>query len=297
MIGVDWGTTSFRAHLLASDGQVLDTRDAADGILNIDNRHFGDVLRQHINRWLTQQPLPVVMSGMITSRNGWQETPYINAPAGITDVAARLVRLEHPELPPIYLITGMSCQANAGYSDVLRGEESEIFGHIASSGDASGQYLLPGTHSKWVTVREGRIDTFATCMTGDVYAALRHHTILGKTMRDSHFQPAAFERGVKMAGRNGNLLAQLFSARTLALFNELDTDHGADYLSGLLIGHEVHHQSTVNQRQSVTIVGRDALSERYAIALSIYGCTAQKTTTGLVARGHFEMAQRAGLIQ
>ena len=38
---------------------------------------------------------------------------------------------------------------------------------------------MPGTHSKWVEVADGKIVDFSTYMTGEIFAALKGHTILG----------------------------------------------------------------------------------------------------------------------
>ena len=296
LIGIDWGTTSFRAYLLARDGQVLDSIDTADGITAIPDCAFEARLNHNIQQWRRKQSLPIIMSGMITSRNGWQETPYLNAPAGATEFAAALTRLKSKTLTNAWLITGMSCQSAAGYPDVLRGEETEIIGHITSTRHLNARYLLPGTHSKWVDVAEGKINGFTTCMTGDVFAALRNHTILGATMQDGDFCRQAFERGVQAAGNDDNLLATLFSTRTLALFRELAIDEGADYLSGLLIGYEVFRQATKSTTASVTIIGRGPLCERYAIALSMAALSSNTAESAQVTRGHLEIATLAGII-
>ncbi len=298
LIGIDWGTTSLRAYLLARDGQILDSTDTSDGITAITANGFEQQLEANLRRWQRVGPLPIVMSGMITSRNGWQETPYLDAPAGADALAASLHPLISSRFPNAWFITGLACRTNANYPDVLRGEETEIIGHIAGSAtQANAHYLLPGTHSKWVEVSDACVTRFTTSMTGDVYAALRHHTILGKTIQDGDFCRRAFERGVRTGASERNLLATLFSARTLALFNDLAADEGADYLSGLLIGYEVNRQLPDTRPDSVTIIGRGALCDRYAIALSIAGQASQAAASGQVARGHLEIAARAGLIK
>jgi 2-dehydro-3-deoxygalactonokinase len=297
LIGIDWGTTSFRAYLLSANGQIIETVDTTDGISSCEPGCFEDQLLTNIQRWQGFGPLPILMSGMITSRNGWLETPYLHAPAGAPELAASLHPVPGQAFPQAWFITGLVCLSNAHYPDVVRGEETEIIGHLAGTGQTDADYLLPGTHSKWLQVRNARVTGFTTSMTGDVYAALRHHTILGTTMQDGEFNRQAFERGVQTAATNDNLLATVFSARTLSLFNQLAADEGADYLSGLLIGYEVNRQLQHNRTDKVTIIGRGSLCERYTIALSMAGQASQAATSGQVARGHLEIARRAGIIQ
>ena len=64
----------------------------------------------------------------------------------------------------------------------MRGEETQILGVLAASGRGDGLFVLPGTHSKWARVEAGRIVGFATFMTGEVFAALKDHSLLGRLM-------------------------------------------------------------------------------------------------------------------
>src|SRR2546427_381162 len=85
--------------------------------------------------------------------------------------------------------------------DVVRREETEIFRALAPSGDKAGRFLLPGSHSKWVLVEAGRVVAFSTYMTGEIYAACRAHTILGRLMEEGTASAGAFTRGVRPGAR------------------------------------------------------------------------------------------------
>ena len=105
---------------------------------------------------------------------------------------------------------------------------------------------LPGTHSKWVQVSDGRIARFATYMTGELFAVLSRHSILGRLMpedegTDAQARDAAFTDGVNAArnGSAGDLAHQIFATRTLGLTRRLPAEALKDYLSGLLIGSEL----------------------------------------------------------
>ena len=251
LIAIDWGTSSFRAMLATADGIVLGTVANTSGILSVHDAQFAAVLQSAIQPWLsTQGDLPVVMSGMIGSRQGWCEAPYIACPAPLKDLAAAAIRLTPAMtgLPHVAIIPGVVSRDASGHPDVMRGEETQIFGALARLGIDAGTFVLPGTHAKWVTVAGGAITGFSTYMTGEVFAALKDHSILGRLMRDGgppDATPSAtgFERGLaaaaKAKGGPGALLRHIFSARTLGLFDELAPDEIGDYLSGLLIGSEI----------------------------------------------------------
>jgi 2-dehydro-3-deoxygalactonokinase len=194
--------------------------------------------------------------------------------------------------------------------NVMRGEETQILGALlADEGGQSRQsalICLPGTHSKWVEVEDGRIERFHTFMTGEVYAALSGHTILGRTMK----RPAApdfdaFARGVAVAREHGaaGLLATAFSARTLGLTGQLAAEEQPDYLSGLLIGHELSGLTAVLARRNVALatseprlIGADALCERYRLALVQFGCVNAQLVRQATERGLWRIAVRAALV-
>src|SRR5947209_12635629 len=196
LIGLDWGTTSCRAYLIGADGIVLDRQTDGPGILKVEQGHFGPWLDSMVGGWIaTHGPAPVILSGMIGSRQGWQEAPYARCPAGAEDIVGALARIEWSELS-IALVPGLSTE-NDGMPDVMRGEETQIFGALAPSKQRDGLYLLPGTHSKWADVQDGRIVSFRTFMTGEVFGALQEHTILGRLMREGVYDRDSFARGVQ----------------------------------------------------------------------------------------------------
>ena len=238
LIGVDWGTSSCRAYLMGRTGQILETVSTDKGILQVESGAFADTLETIIGPW-RRPGLPVVLSGMIGSRQGWIEAPYISIPASFDEIAAALV--QHPEDADIYVVPGLAQDLPGQTPDVMRGEETQIVGAV---GDASERQLLvmPGTHSKWVLIDDRKVVWFATFMTGELFALLKDHSILGRLMTasDDGRDQSAFEQGLDAATTlPGGLLQHLFSARTLGLFDRLPENAIASYLSGLLIGHEL----------------------------------------------------------
>jgi 2-dehydro-3-deoxygalactonokinase len=304
LIGVDWGTTSLRAYLLAPNGTVLDRKQSQDGILAASVRGFGHVFRETIGPWSRpEQPLPVLMSGMIGSRQGWVEAPYLACPTDISAIAIRLLAVEPAQTglakqASVRIVPGLSFRDAAGVPDVMRGEETQIIGALADGEASSGLLVLPGTHSKWAKVEGGRIVSFATYMTGEVYAALKDHTILGRMMDGGGHAPEAFARGVRAAaaqsGPPGAILHQIFSARTLALFEQLASKDVAAYLSGLLIGAEI--VAAAPSGSDITIIAGAELASHYASAAAQLGISARLAPADCVAAGHIAIARAAQLI-
>jgi len=278
LIAIDWGTTRFRAWLVGNDGAVLDRMDSAAGILSVAGGDFGGSFDRAVGPWLQQRGrLPVVASGMIGSRQGWREAPYAECPAGAADLAGKLVSVTSPAGHEVRLVPGVMRTDADGVPDVMRGEETQIVGCLADGDPPRRVFVLPGTHSKWAIVEGGRIKRFATFMTGELYAVLRGHSILGRLMAGDEHDAATFRRGVDYGSRaGGGLLKRLFSVRTLALFERLPAAGVASYLSGLLIGQEIAEAIAWAGSPHVaagrpTIVGSSILAPRYADALSQLG--------------------------
>jgi 2-dehydro-3-deoxygalactonokinase len=201
------------------------------------------------------------MSGMVGSRQGWVEVPYVQCPAGFDEIAAKLVKVAWADREG-WIVPGLSCSDTAGVPDVMRGEETQILGC-----GVDGTICLPGTHSKWVQVKKARIERFSTSMTGEVYAVLRQHSILGRMMEEGTPDAAAFAEGVARSGEAGGLLHHLFGVRTRGLMGDLSAAASASYLSGILIGHELRSQDA----KQVHLLGAPALAALYQQAAAVLG--------------------------
>ena len=221
---------------------------------------------------------------MAGSKQGWVEAPYCACPAGLTDIAAKVIPVDTDR---IALVPGLSVEHD-GVPDVMRGEEVQIFGAIALTGQRDGLFVLPGTHNKWARVNDGRVTGFRTFMTGEFYALLGTHSILSRTIdTQAPLDEAAFMLGVAQAGNNEGLLHNAFGARTLSLFGRMGAADLASYLSGLLIGEELRTQS-LHAKGEVVLIGTPALTRRYELALHASGVAsrtlgAEATWAGLHA--------------
>ncbi len=272
MIGVDWGTSSLRAYRLAPDGTVRERREAERGIMTVPPGGFPAALREAVGDWIAAGEDRVLLCGMVGSRQGWVEAPYLACPAGAAEIAGATIRVPF-EGARVRLVPGLTTCDPAGVPEVMRGEETKIIGLLGAIGEAPEATLcLPGTHCKWVRIREGRVAGFATYMTGEVFAALSAHTILARTM-DTEAPPhaGAFDRGMARARQKGGLLHHLFGVRTQALMGELPPEQGESYFSGLLIGHEVAAALEAGVAPPIHLAGTESLVALYARALGAFG--------------------------
>ncbi len=301
LIGLDWGTSSLRAYRIAADGRVLSRRESQRGILTVLAGAFDEAMAEAASDWLVAEPsLPVLASGMIGSRQGWREAAYAECPAGADELARGLVKVEGPLARAVHIAPGLSTRGAGSVPDVMRGEETQILGELAARGTDRGRFVLPGTHSKWVEVVDGRITGFATYMTGEVFDVLRRHSILGRLMQDAPPDPEAFRRGLDHARHGagcgpGRLLHDLFGARTLGLMGDLPETALASWLSGLLIGAEITATAGTDS-EPVVILGSGVLTRLYADAAAHLGLVAQPGSPDCAARGLLLLARTAGLI-
>jgi len=301
LIAIDWGTSSFRAYLMAPDAEILDEVASGDGIGSVVAGAYPATLKRLIGRWLEAHPsLPVLASGMVGSRNGWREAAYVKCPAGPSDIAAHLTQVEAGGRR-VVLAPGLSTIDESGLPDVIRGEETEIFG-VAHSG--ARLIVLPGSHSKWARVDGDRVAGFRTFVTGELFAALRDHTIVGAFARAASAKSPgeAFAGGARRGaaaasceGRSG-LLGLLFGARALPLMGALPEHDAGEYLSGLLIGAEIGEGRRLFPGETPHVAGAETLVERYLAAFETLGIPARAAPTRAAARGLFRIARDGGLL-
>ena len=280
LVALDWGTTSLRGTRLAADGTVTEERSFARGILTVEQGGFAAVFDNLFGDWMSPGTLCLI-AGMAGSQQGWLEAPYCPCPAGFSDIAARLAWVEKNR---IAIVPGLSIDKQ-GTPDVMRGEETQVFGALQLLGLEDAQMVLPGTHSKWVTVTDHHVTDFSTWMTGEFYALLTQHSILARTLptfspgnspaNEPALDPAAFDQGVAQALCGNGLLHTAFSTRTLALFKRMPEHALPSYLSGLVIGEELKCQ-TLPPGQTVVIIGAEALAVRYELALRQIGVSVQR---------------------
>jgi 2-dehydro-3-deoxygalactonokinase len=263
-IAADWGTTNRRAYLIDSSGERTQEFEDSKGILSVPKGGFPDAVAE-IRERLGDKPL--LLAGMVGSNRGWVEAPYVRCPAGLEDLAHGLVWAGEREA----IVPGVSIDEQAR-ADVMRGEEVQLLG-AAAAGMVSSTALVchPGTHNKWALLRNNRIDTFRTVMTGELFNLLKQHSILGDFLGGEVAVNDAFCAGVDAGFKNAALPAELFAIRARVLLGKAKEKDAASFTSGLLIGTDVRIGLSEPLAAQVVVMGRPELTRLYAAAIDQAG--------------------------
>ena len=304
-VAVDWGTSRMRAYAIGPDDTVLHALPGGPGMGALAPDGFERVLTDALAPLLRDRgaadPLEVLVCGMAGARQGWREAPYVPVPARLDGLLA------HAVTPPlsdarlsVRIVPGLSQApdpARGTGADVMRGEETQIIGLVAREGLEGATVCMPGTHAKWVTLAEGRVERFSTHMTGELHALLSTRSILRHSVGEDTPAPdaRAFEAAVAEAlAARGAVLDRLFGLRAGDLLAVPGTERpgfAAARLSGLLIGAEIAVATRPGgsgatgapadaevggdrSPDAVHVVGAGALADLYVRALEIAGRTA-----------------------
>jgi 2-dehydro-3-deoxygalactonokinase len=265
----DWGTTQLRL-FLCNDAGVLDRRFGR-GIAQLE-RSPPDEFAAVAGDWLDDHRVDdAVLAGMVGSRTGWLETAYAPCPATAADLIASIARTECGDVS-IAIVPGLSCVGPSGAPDVMRGEETQLFGALALEPRLRTErhvVALPGTHTKWVVVEDGRVIQFQTALTGELFALLRTSSTLLKTggAASDAFDDDAFATGLDAARSERSLLHALFQVRSQQLVAGATPSYATSLLSGLLIGSDVNGAAELHHATDVTLIGERELASLYARAL------------------------------
>jgi 2-dehydro-3-deoxygalactonokinase len=272
LIAVDWGTSQLRAYRLDESGAVAEARERPEGILAVSAGGFPTALDAITAGWEADADR-VLMSGMVGSRQGWVEIPYVNCPADTSAIAGGVRQVLWRNGSTALICPGLTCRDADGVPDVMRGEEVQVMGALAlEQGRGIGSILMAGTHSKHVRIANGTITGFATHMTGEVFAVLKSHSILGRMMEEGEGDDTTLAAGVLRSGEAGGVLHHLFGVRTRGLMGELSGRAAADYLSGILIGHTLRAAAP---EPPVLVIGAPAVAARYLHACALLGIAAR----------------------
>ncbi len=283
-IAVDWGTTNVRAWGMDSGGSVLFERASPKGMARISPGDYGQTLADLAGSDIGDRSgVEVLICGMAGARQGWREAPYVEVPATFAAIAAGCVVPETTDRRFTPRIVPGLCQRLPADEEVMRGEETQILGLLTLQPAFEGTVIMPGTHSKWVTISKGGVERFATAMTGELYDVLTNHSVLRLTVADAA-DGAARDDGIWAGLGDGLddpqlLSSRIFRTRTAALLSGRDPGWCAGYLSGLLIGSEIaarrHWLGPV-----VPIIGPAGLQSLYARALERLGIGAELIDAG-----------------
>lgn len=282
-IAGDWGTSNFRLYLCeyqkSGSSKILETC-SGPGVSQVQG-NFEDVLFNLADSWITEHgSLPIILSGMVGSTIGWHEAPYSACPLNVSNVAEGRITFA-ARGHEISILAGLKTTNPLSTTDVMRGEELQLLGWLhanKASDNTSRLFTLPGTHNKWALIKDGRIETFVTALSGELFSLLKNHSVLIANADEKHIDEATYLRGVQAVEKlNGaHLLHALFATRSQQVTGELPPAQAQSYLSGLIIGSDVIGATTlfrsiVPDIAAVTLIGDPTLCHYYDLALKHLG--------------------------
>ena len=286
LVAVDWGTSHLRVWLLDDHGRVLAEHRSDEGMGATAREQFHAVLERHLSDLAVPADVPVIMCGMVGSRQGWAEARYLAVPASLADIAAQAVRI--PGIARnIRIMPGLS-KPNPDAPDVMRGEETQLLGLSRLAPAAGDRFVcMPGTHSKWAQMRGDTVVDFTSFMTGDAYAVLSGHSVLRHSMSAESVDPESpvFQEAVRASlDSPADILARLFSIRPAGLLLDLGAADASARLSGYMIGQEIAGaRARFELPDQVDLVGGEPLGTLYAAALEVAGIACNRYDSDVLA--------------
>jgi 2-dehydro-3-deoxygalactonokinase len=294
-VAIDWGTSSFRLWYIDRAGSVLGERRSQQGMLAAAKLGFATVLQSHLDAVGAADDLPVIICGMAGARQGWVEAGYIDTPAHLASILARAVRV--PGLPrDIRILPGIA-QRDSNAPDVMRGEETQLLGALGANAAGDAVVCIPGTHSKWVTVKGGTVERFATFMTGELFSVVSRETILSHAVANAEEAEdiGAFKSAVVAAFEAPALAANLlFRVRSGQLLYGGSAAAAREQISGTLIGLELAAGLDKDRAKSgITLVASRKLQELYRLAFDTLSVPVRSIDAEEAVRRGLSMAAAA----
>ncbi len=284
-IAVDWGTSHLRAWAMTAAGEVRAQASSDRGMGSLRPEEFEPALLDLIEPWLGQGQIDIVACGMVGSRQGWAEAPYVPVPCKPLELQPVPAPAKDRRLR-LTLIPGIRQDAPA---DVMRGEETQIAGYLATHPRFDGVLCLPGTHTKWAEISAGEVVSFRTFMTGELFALLSKQSVLRHSIGEGWSDDAFADAVTEAMAKPEMLASRLFSIRAEGLLRGPDPAAASARLSGLLIGAELAASRPYWLGREVAVIGADFPAKVYSKALELQGLPvsladgSRMTQTGLRA--------------
>jgi 2-dehydro-3-deoxygalactonokinase len=291
-VAVDWGTSSFRLWLMNPAGRVLAESRSAEGMMAAAKIGFAAVLQSHLDAVGAADHLPVVICGMAGARQGWVEAGYIDTPAHLASILQRAVPVAGASRD-IRILPGIA-QRDPKAPDVMRGEETQLLGALGADGEAL--VCMPGTHSKWASVRGGTVERFTTFMTGELFSAISQETILSLAVAnaDEAVDTEAFKSAVTAAFEAPAWAANLlFQVRSGQLLFGGSPAAAREKISGTLIGLELAAGLAGDKTvRGITLVASGRLQELYRLAFGTLSVAVQSIDSDDAVRRGLSIAAK-----
>ncbi|MDB9800232.1 2-dehydro-3-deoxygalactonokinase [Alphaproteobacteria bacterium] len=267
-IAVDWGTSSFRAYLIEND-IVSDRIETKDGMKFIDNNSFEKTFISLIENWLVDdQTIDVLASGMVGARQGWVEAPYQKTPCDLNNIKFISPTINDNRIA-LKIFSGIS---QIDQPDVMRGEETQVAGFFYENPDFVGSICLPGTHTKWIKVKDRIVEKFQTFMTGELFEVISQNTVLMHSVKSNKIDQEEILKSVEIIFKDPSLFGNaLFQLRADDLINSKDSVIYKSRLSGYLLGLELLGCMDYWKKSKIALIGNRDLVKLYNYILKNKG--------------------------
>ena len=264
-IAVDWGTSTFRAYLVQNN-EVSDTIETKDGMKFLKSHLFEQTLLTLIDRWLDNDKITEILaSGMVGSKQGWEEAPYQKTPCNLKSLNYITPSLKDNRIS-LKIFSGVS-QINQ--PDVMRGEETQIAGFLNENPNFNGSICLPGTHSKWVEIKNNNIVKFKTFMTGELFEIISKNSVLIHSVKAEKIDKMELLKSVDEILQKPELFSNaLFQLRADDLINSKGPTIYKSRLSGYLLAIELLGSMEFWKNNDIILIGNQDLIEMYQFILN-----------------------------
>lgn len=273
LIAVDWGSTHLRVTLVDEQGKAIKTVSSQQGVLYAKGQ-FQTILKHSLKKFeIEEENLPIMLCGMVGSNRGWMEIPYVDCPAGVSEIGKQIHSLSDPMLNhDLFFVPGLRYEHEN--VDLMRGEETQVLGALSHLPNNPCLFCLPGTHSKWVYTEDQMIQSFHTLMTGELFQLLQQNSLLAippEADEQRKFNESIFLMGVRQSQQAKGLLHDLFQVRVQSILGNITPDQRRDFLSGILIGTEIKTAlSLFTTKQLIYLIADNPIAHYYQLALGVY---------------------------
>ena len=261
----DWGTTACRLHLVQKGRAVDGTSGPGIKFTDDPAKTYADM----VAGWeAAHGPLPALLCGTVGANIGWRDASYVTAPSAMADIVEAAISIPGRS---VTILPGVRTDANAfGHTDVMRSEEIQVFGWLASHDQSDALLCLPGSHTKWVEVENGTVQNLTTGFVGELFETLSDHSILTGP-GEPPGTGEEFARGVGIGATHAGFPSALFSVRAEAAQNRLEPQAARDRLSGILIGADCAAMLRAWGCAPDAIIGGTGIATAYQTALKWLG--------------------------
>ena len=291
-IAVDWGTSNIRAWMINSDGDVVLSAASDKGMAHLQPQEFEAALLELAGGWLVKDcRIDVMICGMAGAKTGWIEAPYRSAPC--PPLARGETASPHVRDARLKVCIVPGIKTDQPGHDVMRGEEIQVAGYLAANPRFEGVLCMPGTHTKWVHIKNGQIVSFRTYMSGELFSILSRHSVLAPCLAADGWNDSEFLGAVDtILSRPESLASRLFGIRAASLIADLPPAGAAARLSGFLVGAEIAAAKQYWLGRNLVIIGAEKISRAYFKALTQVGAQPATTDAARVTLAGFAALKR-----